>query len=210
MSATPAADDTGHSSKSKIHSHNEKELRWGGWERVGKAGVGSGVQTHHNDAACGGCRSHCHGVCEFLDKCVHLLHVSLHMADHAETTRVMDASDMSIYVSSASINMADCAFKTTQVTDVNITQVTDVNITQVTDVNITQVTDVNVTQVSDESDKHLYVSPLSVHMADYAFRTTQVTDVNITQVTDVNITQVIDVSDRHLYVSPLSVHMPHD
>ena len=29
--------------------------------------------------------------------------------------------------------MADYAFKTTQVTDVNITQVTDVNITQVTD-----------------------------------------------------------------------------
>ena len=55
------------------------------------------------------------------------------MADHAETTRGTDASDRRLYVSPASIHMADSAFKTTQVTDVNTTQVTDVNITQVTD-----------------------------------------------------------------------------
>ena len=129
-----------------------------GWrERGGKAGVRGGEQTHHNDAACRGRRSHCHGVCEFLDKRVHLLHVSLHMADHAETTRGTDASDRRLYVSPASIHMADSAFKTTQVTDVNTTQVTDVNTTQVTDVNITQVTDVNITQVTDESDSYMFL-----------------------------------------------------
>ena len=68
---------------------------------------------------------------EFLDKRVHLLHVSLHVADHAETTWVMDASDRRLYVSPAFIHMAHYAFRTTQVTDVNITQVTDMNITQV-------------------------------------------------------------------------------
>ena len=80
--------------------------------------------------------------------------------------------------------MADYAFRTTQVTDVNITQMTDVNITQVIDV----------------SDKRLYLSPLSAHMADYAFKTTQVSDVNITQVTD--------VSDRRLYICFSSI-CPH-